>query len=228
MRVLVTRPRGAAERTAELLRARGHEAILSPLMEIRFVKGPEIPLDGIQAILATSANGVHALARRTERRDLPVFAVGAQTAAATEAVGFSNVKSADGDARTLAASVRKWSQPADGILLHAAGLDRGDDLARLLAGNGFEIKTEQLYEAVEIRSLSDDAFAHLRSRALDAVLLFSPRSARLFAERVQQAHLTEALAGVVAICISQARPSWKPSRLRLCRKSWLPTRMPAT
>ena len=38
-------------------------------------------LDGVQAILATSANGVRALARRTPRRDLPLFAVGPQTAA---------------------------------------------------------------------------------------------------------------------------------------------------
>src|ERR1041385_1135905 len=102
MRVLVTRPRDDAERTAGLLRARGHEPILSPLMEIRFVDGPEIPPERIQAILITSANGVRGLARRTAHREVPVFAVGAQTAAAAKAAGFSNVKSANGEARALA------------------------------------------------------------------------------------------------------------------------------
>ena len=204
MRVLVTRPREDAERTAELLRARGHEPVLSPLMEIRFVDGSEIPLEGIQAILATSANGVRGMARRTARRDVPVFAVGAQTAAAAKAEGFSNAKSADGNSRALAAAVLDWMKPDGGALLHAAGADHGTELTRLLAGNGFKLKTEILYEAAEIAALSDESADRLRAGALDAVLIYSPRSAQLFKQHVQQAQLAESLASMIAICISQA------------------------
>src|SRR5580692_6053979 len=121
MRLLVTRPKDDAEETAARLRARGHTTLIAPLIEIRFVDGPNIPLEGVQAILATSSNGVHALARRTSRRDVPLFAVGAQTAQAARDAGFSNVKTADGDARKLAAATVNWAKPNAGALLHAAG-----------------------------------------------------------------------------------------------------------
>src|SRR5277367_2328472 len=114
MRVLVTRPKDDAEETAAKLRARGHAVLVAPLIEIRFADGPEISLDGIQAVLATSSNGVQALARRTDRRDVPLFAVGTQTAHAARSAGFSTVKSADGDAHALAAATANWAKPNAG------------------------------------------------------------------------------------------------------------------
>ncbi len=85
MRVLVTRPKEDAEETAQLLAARGHQALVAPLLETRFFDGAALTLEGVQAVLATSANGVRALARRTARRDVPLFAVGPQTAEAAKA-----------------------------------------------------------------------------------------------------------------------------------------------
>ena len=79
MRLLVTRPREDGEAFAKLLAARGHEAVVAPVMEVQFLAGPPVPLEGVQAVLATSANGVRALVRRTQRRDVPLFAVGPQT-----------------------------------------------------------------------------------------------------------------------------------------------------
>jgi len=87
MRVLVTRPLDDALEIQILLAARGHEVVVAPLLRVAFRRGTEIDLTGVQAILATSANGVRALAQRTERRDVPVFAVGPQTAQAAQALG---------------------------------------------------------------------------------------------------------------------------------------------
>src|ERR1700733_8459789 len=102
MRILITRPIDDGEETARQLSLRGHESLIAPLMTVRFHDGPEVMLDNVQAILATSANGVRALARRTQRRDVAVFAVGSQTAAQAQKLGFTEVKSADGDAEALA------------------------------------------------------------------------------------------------------------------------------
>ena len=95
----------------------GHDAIIAPLLEIRFHNRPPVSLDGVQAILATSANGVRALARRTSDRSLLVFCVGPQTAEAAKALGFAHVKNADGDAKALAAAVTQWASPDAGVLL---------------------------------------------------------------------------------------------------------------
>ena len=102
MRVLVTRPVEDGEETARQLALRGHQSVLAPLLATQFWDGAEVTLEGVQAILATSANGVRALARRTARRDVPLFAVGPQTAEMAQAEGFSNLRNANGDARALA------------------------------------------------------------------------------------------------------------------------------
>ena len=112
MRVLVTRPLDDARATEARLKSRGHEAVVVPLLQVKFHDGPEIDLSGVQAILATSANGVRAFAQRSARRDLPVFAVGPQTARSAKLAGFSDVKSADGDAADLAKVVPTWTSAA--------------------------------------------------------------------------------------------------------------------
>ncbi|MBV9061875.1 MAG: uroporphyrinogen-III synthase [Alphaproteobacteria bacterium] len=200
----MTRPREDAERTAAILRACGHEAVISPLTDIRFLEGPEIPLEGMQAILATSANGIRGLARRTVQRHLPVFTVGTQTLAIARAAGFSNTKSADGDAHHLAEYSLERLHPEDGGLLHVAGRQHNAGLMLELSQHGFTTRTEIVYEAFPVEGFSEDALATFRSKRMDAVLLFSRRGACLFAAQIRQAELSNAISGVRAVCISQA------------------------
>jgi uroporphyrinogen-III synthase len=204
MRVLVTRPAGDAEALAEELRRRGHSPLLSPVMEIHLQAGPEVPLDGIQAVVATSANGIRALAPRTPDRTRPVFAVGPQTAAAAREAGFASVVESGGDAAALALTVADSLDPGAGALLHVAGRERSGDLARRLRAAGFSVRAEVLYEAVPVPHLSAAAAEALTASEIDAAMFYSPRSARLFGDQVRAAQLTELCRGIVALCISQA------------------------
>ncbi len=199
MRVLVTRPMEDAQAIAVLLNERGHETLIAPLLSVRFHDGPELALYGVQAILATSANGVRALARRSARRDLPLFAVGPQTEEAARAAGFAEVKSADGDATALARAAADWAVPGAGAMLHVKGADGDSRLASLLTG--FEVREAVLYD-VAAQLLSSDAVNALRSGLLDAALFFSPRSAQIFRERVQGAGLL--VASLIGVCISRS------------------------
>ena len=70
MRVLITRPREDGDAIAVRLTALGHQPLAAPLLEPRWFAGAPLDFAGIAAILATSANGVRALVRRTERRAL--------------------------------------------------------------------------------------------------------------------------------------------------------------
>lgn len=204
MRVLVTRPQEDAQATAAKLTARGHDAILAPLLEIRFREGPTISLDSVQAILATSANGVRALARRSARRDLALFAVGRQTADAARLAGFAKVRSADGDGAALAQAALRWAKPGDGMLLHAAGGETKGELAATLARGGFALRTETLYDAVAVRALPPAAADALRAQSLDAALFYSPRSARIFRDLVLAAGLATSCRTAFAVAISPA------------------------
>jgi len=204
MRYLVTRPRDDAEAFAKALHARGHGAIVAPIMEVHVIAGEPIALEGVQAVLATSANGVRALAARTKRRDVSLYAVGPQTAEAARDAGFPIVISAEGDSTALVETVAREADPAKGPLFHAAGAETAGRLRQALQARGFSVETAVLYEAVPVAKLPPEAEEALRNETVDGVFLFSPRSARVFATLVGDAGLAAQCAKLIACCISAA------------------------
>jgi len=203
MRVLVTRPEPDAIHTAALLAGLGHEPVFAPLIELRFLPGPDVDLTGVQALLATSSNGVRALSRRSRGRDLPVFAVGQQTRATALGEGFASVVSADGDSSALANLVHRSLKPEAGVLLHVTAREAPAVLCRTLSDFGFEVRTEVLYETPAVQTLPKSAELGIRTGTIDAVLLFSARTAEVFRMRVGDAGLSQYCSGIRAICISR-------------------------
>jgi uroporphyrinogen-III synthase len=135
---------------------------------------------------------------------LPAFSVGAASARAAAEAGFTRVESAGGDVDDLGALVTRCLNPAAGALLHVAGSRRAGDLAGALGARGFEVRRAVLYEAVTVTALPSDAAAALAERRLDAVLLFSPRTAATFARLISTAGLAPACRDLTAFCLSQA------------------------
>ena len=204
MRVLVTRPSGDAEETAAKLAALGHQAVLAPLLEIKLVSGAELALDNVQAVLVTSGNAIRALAERTRRRDVRVIAVGTQSAAVARRLGFQNVESADGDADALVAFVMATLAAKGATLLHPAGKDTRGDIASRLRAQGFQIRSEVLYEAVAATTLAPAVHEALSEHRLDAALFYSPRTATIFAELARREGHASDCARLTALCISRA------------------------
>jgi len=204
MRVLVTRALADSEGVAEILRSRGHEPVVAPMLDIRFLGGDSLNADGVQAVLATSRYGVKALALRMQRRDLPLFAVGSATARMARDSGFDDVRDAGGDAQSMAQLVSAVLRPEDGALLHAAGKDRSESLFALLEACGFTVKSLVLYEAVAAEVLPGRVRERLRAAALDAVLFFSPRTARIFSTIVEGEGIASCCRSLIACCISSA------------------------
>lgn len=200
MRVLVTRPIEDCEETARQLVLRGHQPLPAPLLTTSFWDGAEVTLDGVQAILATSANGVRALARRSARRDVPLFAVGPQTTAEAQSEGFANVKNANGDAVALAEATKRWAAPDKGALLHIGGQGNDGKLVSLLAG--FSIRQEILYAVTAVETMPEAAALALRHGQIDAALFYSPRSAAVFRDCARKEQLP--VESLIAVCISQA------------------------
>jgi uroporphyrinogen-III synthase len=204
MRLLVTRPIEDSQRLAAKLRALGHDPVVAPLMNVYFLEGAALSLDGIQAVLATSANGVRALARRTARRDLVLLAVGPQTAETAAEHGFASITSAQGDAVALAELVAARLDSTRGPLFHAAGAETAGRLRQRLEALGFSVESEILYTAQAVAPLPKVAADALASGELDGVMVFSPRSARIFSGLVTAATLEAACARLDAYCISAA------------------------
>ena len=190
MRVLVTRPEKEGRATAARLEALGHEPVLEPLTTIVAVDHPLLPAAGtVQAVTATSLNAVEVLAGRDDLADLktkPFFAVGARTARAAREAGFSDVRSAEGDRRDLVRAIVAGLDPAAGTLLWLVGHDRAGDLVADLAPFGFAVEATEVYRAAPIERLSPATADRLAAGAIDAALVFSPRSGAILLERLAE------------------------------------------
>jgi uroporphyrinogen-III synthase len=201
---LVTRPREEAEGLAAALAARGVGAIIEPMMQVHFhsVRSPD--LIGVQAVLCTSANGVRALARLTDNRSLPLFAVGDATASRARAEGFATVENAGGAVDDLARLAAERLRPQDGPLVHVAGDVVAGDLAGALRVAGFAIERRVLYEARPVAMLSETAVGALRGRSIDFALFFSPRTAAIFVGLAASAAVGPLCRRITALSISAA------------------------
>ncbi|TVR97349.1 MAG: uroporphyrinogen-III synthase [Rhodospirillales bacterium] len=204
MRILITRPREDAEPLAQALAACGVECVIAPVLDITVPPGRPLSLDGVQVLVATSANGVRAFALRDRRRHLPVYAVGPATAEAARRAGFSRVTTAGGEVTSLAARIAADLDPAAGAVLHIAGSKLAGDLAGALRTSGFSYRRAVLYEARRRQTLPAVARTALGAAAVDGVVFYSPRTARIFAELTSDAGLAPACAGLVAFCLSAA------------------------
>ncbi len=206
MRVLVTRPREDAAALVAALEARGHEAILEPLLTITLREDVDWPAghEAAQALLITSANGVRAFAALDPRRGLPVYAVGDASAASARELGFTDVASAAGNVDDLAALVMGKLDPADGPLLHPAAGKLAGDLQGALTAAGFAVLRAVLYDAAMATALTEDCTRALNAGLIDVATFFSPRTAAAFASLVAAADLLQDCRKVTALCLSQA------------------------
>ena len=204
MRLLVTRPAEDARETAEALRAAGHEVVIEPMLTPRPLGAEIPPLDGYQALLFTSRNGVRSFAEASGARGISVFAVGDATAKAARHAGFTAVASAAGDAERLAALIQEQLTPSAGRLLHATGRESSDTLEASLGGAGFDVVRLELYEAVPAMNLSENVRTRLETGSLDAIVFFSPRTAHTFGTLIAAANLAKVRATLTAYCLSPA------------------------
>ncbi|MCE1235379.1 MAG: uroporphyrinogen-III synthase [Hyphomicrobiales bacterium] len=185
MRVLVTRAEDQGRATEARLAAAGLDGIVAPLVRIVLDGDVALPLDGVQALVVTSINGVAALALCDDvarLTALPLFAVGDKTAEAARARGFVDVHSAAGDRRALAELLKTRLDPARGALLWAAGADRAADFAADLEAAGFEVRIAEVYRSEAVADLPDAVATDLAGGRIDAIAVYSPRSAEILVD----------------------------------------------
>ena len=207
MRLIITRPRVDAVVLAEKLEALGHEILFAPVLEIVARDNVEIPNRPWAALLLTSANGVRCLPKSRLDGDLRVITVGPQSAAAAREHGFHNVEAHGGDVQGLAKWICSAMVPNVGSLLYLTGHEISGDLAGLLRDKSYDVSRIETYQAIPTEILLTEN----ESEMTDGVLLYSPRSARLWVDATSHRHHS---GNLVYYCLSQAvadvlPASWK-------------------
>lgn len=205
MRLILTRPQDDLEALGNTLRVRGHACIVSPLLTIQMRQGAAISAQAYQAIALSSANAMshRALAPAPDSLGaVKVFAVGAQSAKAARKAGYRDVRAEGANVEGLAQAISRECKPSHGAILYPSGADTAGDLQGTLAALGFTVDRVILYDAVAARTLAPQAVAALTSGAADGVLLYSPRSARIWAGLVAESGLTDAARRIAHFCLS--------------------------
>lgn len=218
MRVLVTRPEPGASKTAERLKALGHEPVVLPLTVVSPIAEAELAdSSAFDAVAVTSANAlIHApKALLPQLAGLPCLAVGDRTADAAREAGFATVMSADGDAADLVALVTE-KLPAGAKLAYLCGQRRRAALEEGLVARGFAVSAIETYRTDPIDYSPSEIARTVGACAIDAVLVYS----RFGAERLE--HLISApgaeawCADMRILCMSEQVAEGLSARHRRC------------
>ena len=201
MRIAVTRPEEDAGALRQKLEAMGHQVVRAPLMTIRPRAGVAIPILPWQAIAVTSANGIRALPEGHGLHSFRTLTVGPQSLKAATSAGLK-AEAHGGDVNGLAAFIRATLDPGAGPILYLSGAETAGDLEGQLTAAGFDCHRIVLYDAVPAESLGEAATA-LSEGGIDAVLLYSPRTARIWLRLAKAAGLEAQAAKLRNYCLSR-------------------------
>lgn len=204
--LLITRPEPDAVRLKKQLTAKGFECLVSPLMHIAFDISQRQTLAKLlshnpKGIIITSANGIRALSFLSTERDRLIVTVGDSSAKEAEALGYTNVESADGDVDMLADYIKENYKPGAGEWLHVGGHVTTGNLEKLL--DGYNVHKIALYHAHPMAELPEDVILAAEEDAIDAVLIYSPRTAHVFMKLAAEDGFTQHLHSMTVCCLSQ-------------------------
>src|ERR1700716_4360076 len=209
MAVLVTRPHPDDETTAAGLRARGYKVLPGPMLRFEPVALHDDIDARYGAVIVTSANALRGIEPHLKGHrllELPLFAVGEQTAIAARRAGFTHVVSANGDATNLRdrvlASVKAKQLKKASTLLYLAGADLARDLASELGEHGLRVVTQTTYRMSPVSSLPREACDAFAANRIEAVLHYSRRSARAFLEAARAGGVEISALSIPQCCIS--------------------------
>lgn len=198
MKLLVTRPLEDSGPLAEKLEALGHETVVVPLLAIKPRDEIVIPEQPYQALCVSSANGLLARADLSAYKHNLFFAIGPQSALEARKMGFDHVHDKGGNVEGLVRTIAKHAKPENGPLLYLSGAETTGDLEGKLKAQGFSVVRVIVYDALpcrvpELAALIDGA---------EGVLLYSPRTTKLWVDQINGAKLTNTATELLHFCLS--------------------------
>ena len=178
--LLMTRPYAASERFVAQLptRTRSRVTVIhSPLIEIKPLQ-VRADMAGLQGLIFTSANAVSAAVSIGVDPGLPAYCVGPVTTGVAQDAGWS-AQMVGATAEELVATLLRLRPQSP--LLHLRGEHSRGNVAERLTESGLTAFEQVVYQQ-NLRPFSDEARVAARGDAPIIAPLFSPRTARQFAD----------------------------------------------
>ena len=182
--ILITRPHLQATQTGEKLVKMGYKPLYAPLLTITPCLDA-LPQTAPQAVIITSSNALFAL--EPLPRTTPLFVVGSATAAKARQMGFTQCHHGTGDSADLCPLITHHCTPSPAPLLYLTGDRVAGDLAPQLRQHGFMVVQHKVYDATPATALPPAVLEALEQERVSVVLLYSPRTAALWARLCPEA-----------------------------------------
>ncbi len=204
MLILLTRAIDESLRTAARLSCKGHEVVLSPVIEM-VPTGALWPTGVVDCVIATSARAFELLSSARDWpspevcRLIPLLLVGERTAEAARERGFAGSALIAPNSKALAAKI-EFRFSARQRIVYLAGRDRSPDLENKLAELGHSLELVEVYAAQPAQFMTTDALALSEAGKIAAVLHYSRRSTEIYLKLARNAGFD--LSRVNHVCIS--------------------------
>ncbi len=209
--LLMTRPQDAAQRFVSALPDRltaGLQVIYTPLIAVKTL-AQNIDLDGIEAVIFTSANGVTAAAGNFAVAGKPAYCLGQRTTLQAQDAGWK----AELCGRTADELIADLVQRRPiGTILHLRGQHTRGNVAERLTTAGLNCRELVIYDQ-PLLGLTAEAKSVLSTSPDVVAPLFSPRTARQFADLCPDG------AEIHLIAMSEAVA--EPLKLLKCKGLWV-------
>lgn len=211
--VLITRPLNEAQEIMRALVQQGFKVIIDPLLQIVPVDCPPLNLKNVQALVATSINGIRRLGQLTPYRHIPLYVTGEVSAHEARQMGFNVVYVAQGSVDSLIHLAREKLDLKAGKILYISGQEIRGDLVQILSSEGYPVERIIVYKALAAQSLKPETQEAMITGRLSAVLFFSPRTTEIFVTLTRV--YAKAFERMIALCMSAeiAKPleayTWK-------------------
>ncbi len=197
--ILLTRPKLLSETFANDIAKAGWRSTIWPLMTIRSLLSEPIVVDDDCALIFTSARAIETLPKPAPTY-LSAFCVGPATAITARRYGFQNVTDISGDGDRLV-EVLSVARPLR--YLHVRGAHTTGNIAERLTFAGRPTGEVVAYEAIAATSAPEAVHTAINGGNIDALALFSPRTAAIFTS-LARPEWTERLNRMIVYAISPA------------------------
>jgi uroporphyrinogen-III synthase len=118
-------------------------------------------------------------------------------------LGFADIRTGPGTAAGLVPLVLSAADLCSGPLLYLRGEDVAFDLAPPLLQAGCTLREAIVYRAVEATQFSATVRDAIRHGEVDAVVLMSPRTSKVYVRLIQSGGLVGAASRVLHVCLSE-------------------------
>ncbi|WP_341760276.1 uroporphyrinogen-III synthase [Candidatus Endowatersipora endosymbiont of Watersipora subatra] len=193
-KILITRPYEQAQITEKILRKKGFDPIIEPMIRVKLLNNDlsqDMLLNSFDGAIITSYYAINALETiipEHARRNFPVLAVGNATQKKLILAGFDDAQSSDGRAIDIALQAhwffRGYHQESKNKtsyrILYPSAETTANNLSKMLSGSEINIINWPVYRTDPVNQFSPSLKVALREGWIDGILIYSSQTAGIF------------------------------------------------